>query len=90
LIAAPVGTNQRSLLNIKDINYVLTKDKKTIQRLNMKTYIVFVDKYVLSKRAFTGRIKTKRFEIKASNITDACASAINQNNGGDVSMFWPK
>jgi hypothetical protein len=56
----------------------------------MKTYIVFVDKYIPNQKGFGGKNKTKRFEIQANDIIHACNLAIHKNKGGQVSMFWPK
>jgi hypothetical protein len=56
----------------------------------MKTYIVFVDRSFGVKNSIRQKLKTKRFEINALDISSACEKAIEKNGGGEISMFWPK
>lgn len=59
----------------------------------MKTFIVFVDKLIYRNRQyrFSGyQTITKRLEITAQNIGEACEIALRQVENGTVSMVWPK
>jgi len=56
---------------------------------NMKTFIVFVDYVLYSRKPWKYLYKTKRFEIKAFDIIQASELALAKQPG-EVSMIWPE
>jgi hypothetical protein len=60
----------------------------------MKTFIVFTDKPIRRHNIY-GRmprtnVQTKRQEIEAVDILDACQKAKEKHPGSLVTMVWPK
>lgn len=56
----------------------------------MKTFVIFMDKYIYPKYHAVGRIKTKRLEVDAIDITSAIEKAHQIHPNHTLSMIWPK